>query len=589
MKSLISTLVNAWRSSIRNQLTLAFATVTSLIMLIFNYNIIQHERDFLMKQSINHTFELARAISVSSSSWLLADDVVGLQEIVLAISNPELRYAMVLSPEGRVMASHDSSLIGHYLADPISRKFLMSTPANLTLIDTKHSLDIVTPITANQQHIGWVRIGLGRDKLNNNLRKVAIYGFFMAFLAITITIAIARWLSGKLTSKLNHVIMVANQVHAGQTNQRVQLEDMSEIGILGKDINRMLDAIQYANQRIELLLDSISDGFYGVDNQGIVTFINPAGAKMLGYEVDEIIGKDAHELIHHTHNDGSDYPSEDCKINASFKHGIRSHVNDEVFWCKDGSSFPVEYYSDPVIEDGNIIGAVVSFNNITQQKQNEELIWHQANYDALTGLPNRRLFQEHLLQETKKAERTHQLLALLLLDIDHFKEVNDTLGHDMGDTLLLEAAQRIKNCIRETDTVARLGGDEFTVILSGVISSNDVDLIAQKILHALARPFQLGNDLSYLSASIGITLYPDDTTSLTTLLKNADQAMYSAKEAGRNRSHYFTSSMQDAMQNKALLVKGLHEAIKKQQFDVYYQPIIQIKTGHIDKAEALIR
>ncbi|MDF1588792.1 MAG: PAS domain S-box protein [Gammaproteobacteria bacterium] len=327
-----------------------------------------------MKESINHTFELARAVAVSSSSWLLADDVVGLQEIVLAISNPELRYAMVLSPEGRVMASHDSSLIGHYLADPVSRKILISTPTNLTLVDTKNSLDIVTPITANQQHIGWVRIGLGRDKLNNNLRKVAIHGFLMAFLAITITIAIALWLSGKLTSKLNHVIMVANQVHAGQTNQRVQIKDMSEIGILGKDINRMLDALQYANQRNELLLHSISDGFYGIDNQGIVTFINPAGARMLGYEVEEIIGKDSHKLIHHTHNDGSHYPSEDCKIYASFKHGIRSHVSNEVFWCKDGSSFPVEYYSDPVIENGNIIGAVVSFSNITQQKENEELI-----------------------------------------------------------------------------------------------------------------------------------------------------------------------------------------------------------------------
>ncbi|MDT8371841.1 MAG: GGDEF domain-containing protein [Gammaproteobacteria bacterium] len=145
-----------------------------------------------------------------------------------------------------------------------------------------------------------------------------------------------------------------------------------------------------------------------------------------------------------------------------------------------------------MIENGNIVSIVVSFSNITQQKENEELIWHQANYDALTGLPNRRLFQEHLLQETQKAERTHQLLALLLLDIDHFKEVNDTLGHDMGDTLLQEAAQRIKNCVRETDTVARLGGDEFTVILSGALSSYDVDLITQKILHALARPFQLG-------------------------------------------------------------------------------------------------
>ncbi len=199
------------------------------------------------------------------------------------------------------------------------------------------------------------------------------------------------------------------------------------------------------------------------------------------------------------------------------------------------------------------------------------------------------MFNDRLAQEIKKAHRAGMKTALLFIDLDKFKEVNDTLGHSMGDILLKEAARRIGGCVRETDTVARLGGDEFTVILAELDDTGSIERVAENILQSLAKPFLLGNETAYVSASIGITLHPNDATEAEDLLKNADQAMYAAKHEGRNRFSYFTQSMQQTAQARLRLTNELRGALAVSQFRVYYQPIVDMATGRIDKAEALIR
>jgi diguanylate cyclase (GGDEF)-like protein/PAS domain S-box-containing protein len=239
--------------------------------------------------------------------------------------------------------------------------------------------------------------------------------------------------------------------------------------------------------------------------------------------------------------------------------------------------------------DGQLGGLVGVITDITQRKQSEALIWMQANYDALTGLPNRRLLNDRLAELVKRTHRSHDCVAVMFIDLDRFKEVNDTLGHEAGDRLLVEAARRIVACLRESDTVARQGGDEFTVLLPGMAERAPIERIAEDIIQSLCQPFQLGNDVAYVSASIGITLCPADATTPADILKNADQAMYHAKEAGRNRFSYFSPSMQANALEHLQLGKDLRLALGAGQLSLHYQPIVNLASGRPDKAEALLR
>jgi len=224
-----------------------------------------------------------------------------------------------------------------------------------------------------------------------------------------------------------------------------------------------------------------------------------------------------------------------------------------------------------------------------ERKRAEDMIWRQANYDAVTNLPNRRLFRDRLEQELRKTQRDGSVLALFFIDLDRFKEVNDTLGHDIGDLLLVEAAQRIRRCVRETDTVARIGGDEFTVILPQIDDIDRIEHVAEQIIEVLAESFPLGGEAVFVSASIGITLYPNDAEDAESLLKHADQAMYVAKNNGRNCFSYFTGQMQQHAQHRLLLIRDLRNALAGNQLHLYFQPIVDPRNGQIVKAEALIR
>ena len=222
-------------------------------------------------------------------------------------------------------------------------------------------------------------------------------------------------------------------------------------------------------------------------------------------------------------------------------------------------------------------------------RKSKALLWKQANFDTLTALPNRDMLRDRLTQEIKKTDRSGLPLAVMLIDLDQFKEVNDTLGHDMGDILLVEAARRIASCVRDSDTVARQGGDEFIVLLPQLTNISHVEDIAQKIIIQLAEPFHLRNEIAHISASLGITLYPDDASGIDGLMKNADQAMYVAKGNGRNRFSYFTAALQESAQKRLHLIKDLRVALANNQFRVYFQPIVELATGKAHKAEALLR
>lgn len=340
----------------------------------------------------------------------------------------------------------------------------------------------------------------------------------------------------------------------------------------------------------KLILDSTAEGIHVIDLKGNIIVENQAAVKMLGWEQDDILGRPGHATLHHHHADHTEYFISECPIHQTLKDGISRQVSNEVFWRKDGSYFPVEY-STTALKDlsGNFCGTTVVFRDITARRVNETKLQQLAFYDVLTGLPNRTLFIERLNHQLNKALLDNSYIVLMFIDLDRFKEINDTMGHDVGDQLLAATAERLKNCVGKNAIVARLGGDEFTVMMYDLISLGSEKTVASAILKSLALPYTLNNEDIYLSASIGITNFPDDASNIEALLKTADQAMYAAKKSGKNRYHYFTASMQERANSRLRLVTDLHSGLSRNEFFLAYQPIVHLATAKVHKAEALIR
>ncbi len=327
-----------------------------------------------------------------------------------------------------------------------------------------------------------------------------------------------------------------------------------------------------------------SQAMFISDSKNNIISTNPAFTHITGYTELEVSGKNPKVICSGVHD-------------SEFYRQMWEAVNQIGHWSgeiwnkrKNGEIYPQTLSINAIRNTKGLIDQYVAlFSDISEKKKEEEAIAKQANFDVLTQLQNRRMFLIRLEQEIARSRRSKVPFALLFIDLDHFKEVNDSMGHEMGDLVLIEASQRIKSHIRESDMVSRFGGDEFTVILPDIRSTIGIEHTAQSIIRALSLPLEIDSHQIYISASIGIAIYPNDADDVNELLKNADQAMYQAKKSGRNRFNYFTQSMQRSAQTRQHILDDLHTALKLGQFQVFYQPIVDLKTKKIKKAEALIR
>jgi diguanylate cyclase (GGDEF)-like protein/PAS domain S-box-containing protein len=344
-----------------------------------------------------------------------------------------------------------------------------------------------------------------------------------------------------------------------------------------------LAALERSEERFRRIVHTAEEGIWEIDAMARTSFVNPKMAAMLGYSIEEMLSQ---PLVAFMDDEGRTILERNI---ARRQRGVAER-HEFKFLRKDGSELWASLITNPIFDgDGAYLGALALVTDVTANRATSELIWQKANYDALTGLPNRHMFQDRLNYEVRKAQRERTQLAVLFIDLDEFKQVNDTLGHEQGDCVLSEAARRISQCVRTSDTVARLGGDEFTVILAGLEQAAGVERIAQTMLTQLTLPFQLAAGAPTISASIGIALYPRDGRLPDELLRNADQAMYAAKTSGNNRYSYFTAELQYAAQQRLQTTLDLRGALEAQQFVLHFQPIIQLATGKIERAEALLR
>ena len=357
----------------------------------------------------------------------------------------------------------------------------------------------------------------------------------------------------------------------------------------GKTVRYISQVVPVSRQKIatehlqlaSLVYDKSSEGMMVTDENGVILDINSSFTEITGYLKSDVCGNNA-SMLSSGQQDKLFYELMWNEINAT------GHWKGELWNRKNGGKvYPVMISINTDFDShGGVNKRVALFSDLTEIKAKEKQIFNQAYYDTITGLPNRALFIERLnhLISLKKNRETG--IALMLLDLDGFKEVNDTLGHEAGDVLLEKAAERLLLCVKDNGEVARLGGDEFTIIL---YDTNLIENTVKSILKKLAMPYTLENEDIYISGSIGITLFPDDSDHVSGLLKRADQAMYAVKRQGRNGFSYFTHSMQQAAQDRLTSINELREAIEKQQFVLYYQPIVKLANNEISKAEALVR
>ncbi len=674
---------------------------------------------------------------------------------------------MVVTLRGEVLGSTEPSQVGRYLGDKVSLQMLSGTVEPRVLIDQSALVDVVSPIMAGDRHVGWARVEMTRNAANANLRLLTLGSVGFTLLTAVAALLVAMWLARRLTYRLDHLTVVAAEVEQGRRYVRSEIARQDEVGKLAAGFNRMLDALNQSERKLErlnrlyaawtecseiivrqsdeqALLDSMCrvladrvpfelvwigvpdrDGWVqpvaasgpgseylasirvSVDGEkaegrgvlgtairegaprifnnfsrepkpahwkplveqhnyraaaafpifrrgccyggiavysGEADFFTPELISLMVGLADDITFalnnldreqqrradqadlERAAKVFEHS-KEGivvTDAENRIISVNRSFTE-ITGYSQDEVLghnpkllssgrhdeefyrqmwqsldktggwqgevWNrrKNGEIYPESLTIISVKgDDGALINHIAIFGDISERKRAEERIKQLAHFDVLTGLPNRALFGDRLEQAIVHAQRNQARVALLFLDLDRFKQINDTLGHDVGDQLLQTVAQRLQTCVREQDTISRQGGDEFIAVLPGTDTSG-AEMVAEKMLRSIVQPFLIeGHDLR-ISSSIGIAVYPDHAQDSSTLIKYADVAMYQAKEGGRNHCLLFNPSMNASAYERLTMETKLRSALELNQLLLYYQPQVDTVSGRIIGCEALVR
>jgi diguanylate cyclase (GGDEF)-like protein/PAS domain S-box-containing protein len=348
-----------------------------------------------------------------------------------------------------------------------------------------------------------------------------------------------------------------------------------------KETERALEA---SEARFRVLTESSIDLVSVIDGDGVMQYQSAALRHLLGFDPVESIGRNVYDLVH---KDDAEH------VRAAFRRLIETRALTEPVEFRlrhrDGSWRTFESLGTNCLDNPHIRGLVWNSRDVTDRKVIQQRIQHLAYHDNLTGLPNRGLLQDRLARSIARAERAGRKVAVLFIDLDNFKNINDTLGHDVGDELLRQVSRRLSDCVRLEDTIARQGGDEFIVLLDNLDDGRNASIVAQKILNSLRLPLILGGTEQHVSGSVGIAVYPEDGRDAQTLMKNADTAMFHGKSLGKNTYQYFTAQMNIAVKRRMMLESALRRAVMQKDFVLHYQPQIDLETGDIIACEALVR
>jgi len=342
-------------------------------------------------------------------------------------------------------------------------------------------------------------------------------------------------------------------------------------------------ALRNSENRYRTIVETAQEGIWQIDADSNTTFVNQKMAEMLGYTVEEMQDRSLFDFMD---EEGRGITARNVERR---RQGI-AEQHEFKFLRKTGDAVWALLSTSPQFDSaGAYAGAFAMVTDISDRKQSQEQLQHMAQHDALTGLPNRTLLLDRLNQAIARARWNKRIVALLFVDLDRFKTINDTLGHEAGDLLLQQLSNRFQQHVREGDTVARFGGDEFVILLADVANEGDIRGITKKVLEALVPAFEIAERVLYITASIGVSLYPNDGDDATALLKNADIAMYRAKELGKNTYQFYSADMSARAFERLTLESSLRHALEHGELRLYYQPVVDLENGTISGMEALLR
>lgn len=345
-------------------------------------------------------------------------------------------------------------------------------------------------------------------------------------------------------------------------------------------------ALEVSEEKNSLILRSAGEGIFGIDTAGRITFVNPTAEKILGYQENELKGKSVHDFVNHHHNP---LKEDHCSFYDTVRHDKAIHIANESFIRKNGATFWSEYTSTPIKSHEQTTGAVIVFNDITERKQIELALEKMAHFDFLTSLPNRVFFLEILAKSIRRAKKNQTLLAVCFIDLDNFKQINDSLGHTVGDNALKVFANHLVPRLRKSDVIARLGGDEFALILQNIKSPYDVRFVLESYIKEICTPIKVHGLEINITFSMGIAIYPLMGRSAEELIKNADIAMYRAKELGKNMFVFFDEEINQQIQREQMVDMQLRKALDNQEFHMTYQLQVRTDLKQVIGLEALIR
>ena len=595
-----------WNRSFKFQLIYGFGVILTVLIVSFAYINLAFQKDFFQQSGMKQILNTSLSLVQTSKVWVMANDYVGLEAVMNDVSmHDDLVFATIINPDGKIIAHTDTSYIGKYVADAKRIKYLQEQQSGLNdsdsievLVENDKYIEIIRSIREADKNIGYVNIRLDQGLRTAAIENTITKGIAFTLVSILIGISFAYYVAKSLTNSLSNLMLSVRRYSEGKRDEVANEDTVKEIAKLASEFNKLtcnLNQIEDLNkqltERLELAFISTQDGLWDWNIATNEVYFSPLWKKMLGYEDLEFESTFA-EWEKNVHP--QDLKEAKIDIQKHFEGKTKSYSNVHRLKHKNGTWVWILARGKALYDENNkAIRMVGTHTDITKEtherEEHQHILEYQAHHDALTKLPNRLLFHDRLSQGIEKAKRHKTLLAVFFIDLDRFKQINDSLGHDIGDKVLEEVSDRLMEVTRKDDTLARLGGDEFTILMEDLHKAQDASLLAEKILKSLVEPINVKGHILYISSSIGIALYPEDADDAISLLKYADAAMYKAKDEGRDTFQFYSAEMTKAASKNLLLEASLREALDKEQLEVYYQPQIDGVTNELIGMEALVR